>query len=48
VVRRLSWQVGTVAAVRDETATARTLVLSVPGWQGHLAGQHVDIRLTAW
>ena len=34
-------------AVRVETATARTLVLAVPGWPGHLAGQHVDIRLTA-
>jgi ferredoxin-NADP reductase len=39
--------VGTVAATRDETATARTIVLDVPGWPGHLAGQHVDVRLTA-
>jgi len=39
--------VGTVAALRDETATARTIVLDVPGWPGHLAGQHVDVRLTA-
>ncbi|WP_268823539.1 FAD-binding oxidoreductase [Yinghuangia soli] len=30
-----------------ETATARTLVFSVPDWPGHLAGQHVDVRLTA-
>jgi ferredoxin-NADP reductase len=36
-----------VAAVRDETATARTIVLDVPGWPGHLPGQHVDVRLTA-
>ncbi|WP_436776411.1 ferredoxin reductase [Yinghuangia sp. YIM S09857] len=28
-----------------ETATACTLVLSAPGWPGHLAGQHVDVRL---
>ena len=47
VRRRLTWQVATVAAVRDETATARTLVLDVPDWPGHLAGQHVDVRLTA-
>jgi ferredoxin-NADP reductase len=47
VRRRLSWQVATVTAVRDETATCRTLVLDVPDWPGHLAGQHVDIRLTA-
>ena len=47
VLGRLTWRVGTVAALRDETATARTIVLDVPGWPGHLAGQHVDVRLTA-
>jgi ferredoxin-NADP reductase len=45
--RRLSWQIATVADVRRETATARTLVLDVPDWPGHLAGQHLDVRLTA-
>ena len=25
----------------------RTIALDVPGWPGHLAGQHVDVRLTA-
>ena len=30
-----------------ETATASSLRLEVPGWPGHLAGQHVDVRLTA-
>ena len=30
-----------------ETPTATTLVLDVPGWPGHRAGQHVDLRLTA-
>ena len=25
----------------------RSLVLDVPGWPGHLPGQHVDVRLTA-
>jgi len=43
----MSWRVGTVTAARAETASARTLHLVVPGWPGHLAGQHVDIRLTA-
>ena len=47
VRRRLTWQVGTVTEVREETATARTLVLDVPDWPGHLAGQHLDVRLTA-
>jgi ferredoxin-NADP reductase len=45
--RRLGWQVAALAAIRDETPTARTLVLDVPGWPGHLAGQHVDVRLTS-
>jgi ferredoxin-NADP reductase len=47
VLGRLTWRVATVAAVRTETPTARTLVLDVPDWPGHLAGQHVDLRLTA-
>ncbi|MFI5707709.1 ferredoxin reductase [Kribbella sp. NPDC051620] len=45
--RRLTWQVGTVTEVREETATARTIVVDVPDWPGHLAGQHLDVRLTA-
>jgi len=44
---RLSWLVSTLATSRDETASARTLVLDVPGWPGHQAGQHVDVKLTA-
>jgi ferredoxin-NADP reductase len=34
-------------ALHDETATARTITLEVPDWPGHMAGQHVDVRLTA-
>ena len=30
-----------------ETRRVRTLVFAVPGWPGHLAGHHVDVRLTA-
>ncbi|KPM56751.1 oxidoreductase [Frankia sp. CcI49] len=44
---RLAWRVARLVAVRAETDTARTLVLEVPGWPGHLAGQRVDLRLTA-
>jgi len=44
---RLTWQTATVGSVTDETPTVRTLALEVPGWPGHRAGQHVDIRLTA-
>ncbi|MCS7478527.1 ferredoxin reductase [Umezawaea endophytica] len=47
MVRRLNWHVAEVVDVRDETAAARTLVLDVPDWPGHLPGQHVDVRLTA-
>jgi ferredoxin-NADP reductase len=47
VLGRLTWQVATVTAVREETPTARTIVLTVPGWPGHRAGQHVDVKLTA-
>src|SRR5204862_6376782 len=36
-----------VAGVVDETPGVRTLLLDVPGWPGHRAGQHVDVRLTA-
>jgi len=44
---RLTWQVATVDAVREETGSVRTIMLSVPGWAGHAAGQHLDVRLTA-
>jgi ferredoxin-NADP reductase len=36
-----------VLAVSDETRAVRTIVLEVPDWPGHRAGQHVDVRLTA-
>lgn len=41
------WRVATVTAIRAETATVKTIGLNVPGWPGHLGGQHVDLRLTA-
>jgi ferredoxin-NADP reductase len=47
VLGRLNWLAATVAEVRMETATASTLLLDVPGWPGHTAGQHLDVRLTA-
>jgi hypothetical protein len=30
-----------------ETPRVKSLLLRVTGWQGHLPGQHVDIRLCA-
>ncbi len=41
------WHTATVTTIVEETATARTILLDVPDWPGHLAGQHVDVRLTA-
>jgi ferredoxin-NADP reductase len=36
-----------VVAVVDETPRTRSLVLDLPDWRGHTAGQHVDVRLRA-
>jgi ferredoxin-NADP reductase len=47
VIRATDWRVATVAAIAPETPRAATLTLDVPGWDGHRAGQHIDIRLTA-
>ena len=41
------WRAATVRDVVVETPEARTIVFDVPGWPGHAAGQHVDVRLTA-
>ncbi len=46
-VPRIAWRVATVIDVVPETPSTRTLVLDVPDWPGHRAGQHVDVRLTA-
>jgi ferredoxin-NADP reductase len=47
VLGRLTWQLATVIELVDETARARSIVLDVPEWTRHRAGQHVDVRLTA-
>jgi ferredoxin-NADP reductase len=47
VLGRLNWQAATVVSVTAETPRATTIAFDVPGWPGHRAGQHVDIRLTA-
>jgi ferredoxin-NADP reductase len=47
VLGRLTWRVATVSEIRPETPRVQTIVLDVPGWEGHRAGQHVDVRLTA-
>jgi ferredoxin-NADP reductase len=45
--RRLSWQTGTVIELICETPQTKSIVVDLPDWPGHRAGQHVDIRLTA-
>jgi ferredoxin-NADP reductase len=47
VLGRLSWRVAEVVDVVSETTRVKTIVFDVPGWPGHRAGQHVDVRLTA-
>jgi len=44
---RLTWQLADVVDLERETASTKTIVLDVPGWPGHQAGQHIDVRLTA-
>ncbi len=44
---RLHWLTATVRDVIEETPRVKSLVLDVPDWPGHRAGQHVDVRLTA-
>jgi len=44
---RLNWTLGEVVELIDETPRVRSIVLEVPEWPGHRAGQHVDVRLTA-
>ena len=45
--RGLLWRLAEVVEVATETPRTKSLVLEVPGWEGHRAGQHVDVRLRA-
>ncbi|CAN5361583.1 ferredoxin reductase [soil metagenome] len=38
---------GTVASTNPETPSGRSIWIDVPDWAGNIAGQHVDVRLTA-
>jgi ferredoxin-NADP reductase len=46
-LRRLLWRIGEVVEVVPETPRTKSLVLDVTDWEGHRAGHHVDVRLTA-
>src|SRR5262245_19459749 len=47
ILGRLNWRVASVVALRDETATARTITFEAATWPGHIAGQRVELRVTA-
>jgi ferredoxin-NADP reductase len=47
VQRRLTWLRARVLENRVESPRVHRLMFDVPGWSGHLPGQHVDVRLTA-
>ncbi|WP_369828410.1 ferredoxin reductase [Mycobacterium sp. E735] len=44
---KLQWRVARVVHSESQTESAQTIGLTVPGWTGHLAGQHIDLKLTA-
>jgi len=44
---RLAWRISEVIETRPATPRTKSLLLDVPGWERHRAGQHVDVRLTA-
>jgi ferredoxin-NADP reductase len=43
----IAWRLAKVEEIVRETPQVSSFVLDVPGWPGHRAGQHVDVRLTA-
>jgi ferredoxin-NADP reductase len=43
----IRWLSAEVLEILTETPHVKTIRLAVPGWGGHLPGQHVDVRLTA-
>src|ERR687894_277772 len=45
--RKLAWRIGEVVETSPDTPRTKSLFLEVPCWEGHRAGQHVDVKLTA-
>ena len=45
--RRIEWQLAEVRDLVIETPRVKSLLLRPADWPGHMAGQHVDVRLTA-
>lgn len=47
VSERIDWQEATVVDVVAQTPTVKSFFLKPPHWRSFMAGQHVDVRLTA-
>src|SRR3954465_3114680 len=47
VLGRLNWEPAVGVDIGHETPGVKTIAFDVPRWPGHLAGQHVDVRLTS-
>jgi len=47
IQRRLNWALAEAVEILDESPRVRSVLFRSPGWEGHLPGQHIDIRLTA-
>ncbi|GIH20102.1 ferredoxin reductase [Rugosimonospora africana] len=47
MAQRRRWLPARVTDIHTETPTTRSVVFEAPGWGGHLAGQHVDVKLIA-
>src|ERR1700747_864460 len=47
VLRPVTWRSAKVVGLREEPASSRTIALAFRDWPSHIAGQHVDVRLTA-
>jgi ferredoxin-NADP reductase len=47
IPERLVWQEAAVLRVEEQTSVTKSFFLKPPDWRGFMAGQHVDVRLTA-
>lgn len=46
VCRPVCWRTGEIVQTINETPHVRSLIIDVPGWERHLPGQYLDIRMT--
>lgn len=44
---RFDWQEAAVARIAAQTGRVKSFFLELPKWNGFMAGQHVDVRLSA-